>query len=191
LVPDAQVEKASQTLSDLGLPLEPLNKHLVTTGGDFDSQGLCHRITRSTSTYMLQYLIIYPQSFATISDDELEELQPNHILSSRCKSVLVPTQPAIYAGIMRMMLRYPRFCSSMYTLRSDLSELIGYHMWRFHDGHVDPDEEDEWSADDAACIVRSWNLDRVWREGEEWMGDILVEVVRTFRMDHLPCKPNC
>ncbi|KAF9068492.1 hypothetical protein BDP27DRAFT_1421850 [Rhodocollybia butyracea] len=128
LVPDTQVLQASKVLSQLGLPLEDPSTHVISISGDFDSRGEYYRITRHTSPFLLQYIVIYPQSFATISDAELEETTPSHILSPCCSKVFVPTVPAIYASIMRMMLNYPQHSPTMYQLQSDLSELIGYHL---------------------------------------------------------------
>ena len=143
----------------------------------------------------MQNIVIYPQSFATLSDSELEEVTPSHIASPRCSRILAPTTPAVYASLIRMMLRYPRFNGTMYELESDLSELIGYHLLKMHHGYIDADDDDEWEKwevdrriSEAVHLVRSWSVDNVWREGEEWIGDALSEIVRTGAIEHLPCK---
>lgn len=197
LVPDALVAQASQVLTDLGLPLSPPTELDTAVYGDFATCGHFHRLTRYTSSARVQHFVIYPQSFATLFDSELETMKPSHTTSSRCSTVLVPTAPAVYASLLRMMLRYDQFDPTMPELHSQLSELIGYHLLGLLDGHVDGDDDDEWerwNVDgrivDAVHRVRSWGVDQVWRDGEEWIGDALAEVVRTGHIEHLPHKPR-
>ncbi|KAJ6551536.1 hypothetical protein B0H19DRAFT_1158068 [Mycena capillaripes] len=82
----------------------------------------------------------------------------------------------------------------MYELLSQLSELIGYHLLGLSNGYIDSEDEERWNVSgrmsDAAHLVKSWDVDQVWRDGEEWMGDALAEVVRTGRIEDLPQQPN-
>ncbi|KAJ7180718.1 hypothetical protein C8R46DRAFT_985746 [Mycena filopes] len=195
LVPDALVAQASQVLSDLGLPLSPPTQFETSVYGDFAVRGHSHRITQSTSSGRVQHLIIYPQSFAALADCELETKPPSHTTSSRCSAVLVPTASAVYASILRLMLRYNESHPTMYELRSQVSELIGYHLLGMSDGYIQDDEEWErrnvdGRISDAVHLVRSWGVDQVWRDGEEWMGDALAEVIRTGHIENLPHKPR-
>jgi hypothetical protein len=96
-----------------------------------------------------------------------------------------------------MILQYDRFHPTMYELRSQLSELIGYHLLGLSDGYMDGDDDEEWERwdvdrriSDAVHLVRSWGVDQVWRDGEEWMGNALAEVVRTGKIENLPHKPT-
>jgi len=82
----------------------------------------------------------------------------------------------------------------MYELQSDLSELIGYHLLKMENGYIDVDDDGEWEKwqverriSDAVHLVRSWGVDSVWREGEDWIGDALAEIVRTGAIENLPC----
>lgn len=193
LVPDETLAQVSDALIDLGLPhATPRSK--TNIHGEFDTQGRHHRLTRDMSSALMQNIVIYPQSFSTLYESELEEVTPNHITSPRCSAILAPTPPAVYASLIRMMLRYTRFNGTMYELQSDLSELIGYHLLKMENGYIDVDDDGEWEKwqverriSDAVHLVRSWGVDSVWREGEDWIGDALAEIVRTGAIENLPC----
>ncbi|KAJ7742891.1 hypothetical protein B0H16DRAFT_1019430 [Mycena metata] len=193
LVPDALVPQASHALTDLGLPFVPPTKFEISVYGDFAVRGHSHRITQAIDSWRVQHLVIYPQSFATLADSEFEMRPPSHLLSPGCAPVLVPTAPAVYASILRMMLQYDKFHATMRILQSQLSELIGYHLLGLSGGFIDVDDDEEWERwdvnrriSDAVYLVRSSGVDEVWRDGEEWMGDALAEVVKTGHTEHLP-----
>lgn len=190
------MELASKALSDLGLPLASHSEFQLKVRGDFEAQGHHYRVTRDESAALSQHLVIYPQSFTTLSDDELIATAPSHIESSRCSMVLIPSTPALYASLIRMMLRYTCFNRTLLALHTDVSELITYHLLESSDGFVDIDDDDEWESkeydrriSDAWYLVRSWGVDQVWRGGEEWIGDALAEIVKTGQIQSLPCKP--
>lgn len=142
---------------------------------------------------MGKYLALYPFSFTTFSFSELVETPLSLTSSPLCSSILVPTQHAVYGSLIRMMLRYPKY-QTRTQLNSDLAQLILYNMYG-SDGHfVDTsdeevcgaphDDEDEGVAD-AIALVRRWNLEGYWREGEEWIGDALLAIVGgTTEMGH-------
>ncbi|KAF9530516.1 hypothetical protein CPB83DRAFT_850459 [Crepidotus variabilis] len=182
LVSDDILDKATEILLDMGLPPTNTSKVLLRAEGDFQTKAHKYRITRATSPGFIQNLALYPISFSTLSWSEVEK-QPLYN-SPRCASILVPTPHALYASLIRMMLRYPRLCSTATLLHSDLSELVGYHLLNLQDGFVDPLDVGEWETKGveeslalAAQKVRSWNADQVWRPGEEWIGDALYAVV--------------
>ena len=137
-MPDEQVDQASVLLSSMGLPLSPPSTLLLMTEGDFQAKARFHRITLCTSPSFVQHLALYPQSFSTLDDSELEEKLPSHhsTTSSLCKSIRVPSRPAVYASIIRLLLGYPEHCPTTTVLRSDLSELqvIGYDLLELEDG---------------------------------------------------------
>ncbi|KAJ7702530.1 hypothetical protein B0H16DRAFT_1347589, partial [Mycena metata] len=149
LVPDALVLQASHVLTNLGLPFAPPTKFEISVSGDFAARGHSHRITQYLDSFRLQHLVIYPQSFATLADSELEEGPPSHLLSPGCAPVLVPTAPAVYASILRMMLQYDEFHPTMSILQSQLSELIGYHLLGLSDGFIDIHDDQEWERWDV------------------------------------------
>ncbi|KAJ7221700.1 hypothetical protein GGX14DRAFT_430698 [Mycena pura] len=195
LVPDKCVAEVSAALTELGLPRTPPTKFNISVYGELETQGHFHRITRKTGPTS-QHIGIYPRSFAAFADSELEEKPPMHKEFSRCSPILVPTPPAVYASILRLMLRYRKGQAEMFELRSDLSELIGYHLYRLEDGYIDAYNDEVWEGmnmdqrvSDAIQLVRSWSADGLWRTGEEWMGDALAEYVRTGDDKYLRHKP--
>jgi len=96
------------------------------------------------------------------------------------------------------MSSYPRYGSTRRHLKSDLSELIGYHLLGLEDGFVDPDDDELWEnleisrrISDAVLLVKQWGFDWEWRKDEEWIGDALAAVIEgTDGNDiaHLPYK---
>jgi hypothetical protein len=198
IVPDDKLEAASNMLADMGLPRSSPPELLLNTGGDFYAKGRLHRLTRSEMVGPVQYLILYPLSFSSFS---LSELTPaprlTSLASPRCHTVLVPRPSAVYASILRMMLRYKQYCPTRSVLKSDLSELIGYNLYDLQGGYVDVDDEElceqlqvDRRIDDAVQYVKEWGWNGEWREGEEWMGDVLCAVVRgPGDIEYLPWAP--
>ncbi|KAF8964812.1 hypothetical protein BDZ97DRAFT_1814611 [Flammula alnicola] len=186
VVPDDDLEGASDILSSLGLPLTPPSTFLLRYEGDFRSTGRFHRVTPETEPFMVQHLVLYPLSFSSLAQSELTEETPFHLTSSyRCSKILVPRPSAVYASLIRMMLNYPRQCSTRTHLESDLSELIGYNLLDLSGGYVDPDDNQLWEdlqvnsrIERAVSLIQQWSCDREWREGEEWIADALIAVVR-------------
>ena len=199
-MPDKQLDQASVILSSMGLPLSPASKLLLMTEGDFQAKAIFHRITLWTSPSFVQHLVLYPQLFSTLDDSELEEKLPSHYstTSSLCKLILVPSQPAVYASIICLLLSYPQYCATTTALQSDLSELIRYDLLGLEDGYLDPNDEEvlvaiglEQRLAHATQTVLQWGIDGVWRPGEEWIGDALGVVVGgTGCIEYLPCKES-
>jgi hypothetical protein len=191
-----QLNLASVILSSMGLLLSPPSTLLLRTEGDFQAKARFYRITLTTSPSFVQHLALYPQSFSTLDDFELEEKPPHRFTSSWCKSIHVPSRPAVYASIIRLLLSYPKNCATTKVLRSNLSELIGYDLLGLEDGYLDTNDDEavvaiglEQRLADATQAVLQWGTDCVWRSGEEWIGDALDTVVAgTGSIEYLPCK---
>ncbi|KAF8530443.1 hypothetical protein BU17DRAFT_36210 [Hysterangium stoloniferum] len=192
VVPDEQLTNASDILSIMGLPLSTPSTGFLSEG-DFQSKGHFYRVTRWTMSSSVQYMVLYPLSFSSLSLSELEKEPPMHLYSSiRCPSIYVPSRPAVYASIIRLMTKYPPTCGTMTALRSDLSELIGYDLLQLEDGYIDSDDDEAQNVSDrlvqASLIVEAWGTG-VWRKGEEWIGDALnAAVVGVGDIEHFPCK---
>lgn len=195
VVSDERLEDASAILSAMGLPIAAPSRLLLRTEGDFQAKGRFHRITRSTSVSSVQHLVLYPLSFSTLLPSELDERAPFHTPSpsTRGSSIYVPSRPALYASIIRLMVQYDSYDPTIKVLQSDLSELIGYDLLRL-DGYVDPNDDVEWELKnvdkrlaEAAEQVLDWEY--VWRKGEEWIRDALSAIVAgTGCIEYLPHK---
>ncbi|KAI0826572.1 hypothetical protein BC628DRAFT_1320151 [Trametes gibbosa] len=206
LVPDADLPRASTLLETVaGLPLSLPPPLLLQTGGDFYAQAHMHRISHATSLALAQHLVLYPLSLAALSPAALSP-QPRltALLDPCCRTVLVPAPPAVYASLLKMMRRYSRYAPTRIVLESDLSELIGYHLYGLADGYVDGDDEAACAAlevdrrvEDAVNIVRGWRAEEALCDddnGEEgdgearWIADALEGVVGgTSALEDVPC----
>ncbi|KAI0323404.1 hypothetical protein GY45DRAFT_1406172 [Cubamyces sp. BRFM 1775] len=185
LVPDEQLSLASKVLEeDQGLSRSSPSRLQLSTGGEIYSKATLFRVTRYTSAARVQHLVLYPYSFPSFSPSELE-LKPRltSCPSPLCKEVLVPTPRAMYASLIRMMRSYTRYDATRMTLESDLSELIGYHLYEL-DGYVDMDDEEQCrvlqvdrSVENAVRVVEEWRDSQRCPEEERWIADALVLVV--------------
>lgn len=182
-MPDEQLEKASGVVSDLGLSRSQPPRILAMTSGDLYTLGHLHRLTRSTLMSTVQFLHLFPASFASFTPSELYPA-PNHTFSSL--PILIPQAPALYSSLVRIMSRYPRNSPARKTLAAQLEMFINYHLlgFRLEDGYVDMDDEElckELDVDGriaaAIALVHGWSCDGEWREGEEWMGDALIALL--------------
>ncbi|KIJ96865.1 hypothetical protein K443DRAFT_681944 [Laccaria amethystina LaAM-08-1] len=139
VVPDNQLESASACLSDLGLPLMPLDDFRIDVDGDFHLKGKFHRITVGTESWDLQQIALYPLSFSTLSMSELTEEPPMHISPSlRCPKILVPRPSAVYASLIRLTSQYSPSDPTWINLLSEISQLIGYHLYQLSQGLLTP-----------------------------------------------------
>ncbi|KAH8099762.1 hypothetical protein BXZ70DRAFT_941002 [Cristinia sonorae] len=196
LVPDDQVALASSTLADLGLPLMAPTKFNLNVYGDFEARGRRHLITRDTSGFSAQHIMLYPHSFSTLSEAELEIAPPSHHISPRSPIIRVPSVTSVYASLIRMLHNCPPLGSTWTILQCELSELVGYHLLDLCDGFVDPGDEQEWKnkkvdekIPSAVDIVQSWGENGRWKDGEGWIAEALVELVRTGDLPPLPRTP--
>ncbi|KAJ8456538.1 hypothetical protein ONZ51_g12064 [Trametes cubensis] len=185
LVPDIHILLASAILEeDQGLPQSIPPPLLLRTGGEIYSKATLYRVTRYTSAARAQHLVIYPASFISYAPSELEPKPYLTSLSSPlCKTVLVPTPPAMYASLIRLIRSYTRYDPTRMMLESDLSELIGYHLYGLQ-GYVDVDDEVLCEdlqvlrrVEDAVRVVKEWRDTHRFREEERWIADALVNVV--------------
>jgi hypothetical protein len=151
------------------------------------ANGRSHCIGQSKIISALEYcLVVYPLSFAAFHSCEISEQPVQYSKLHRCSHILVPRPSAVYASLMRMMLRYPK---NLIELRADIAQLILYHLM----GHTletvsdEDDEEDENKRADAAVqTVQEWSARKEWGNGEEWMGDALCGLVRGDRVMRFP-----
>ena len=161
--------------------------------GDIHTKAIHHRLTRSSAPAWAQHFVLYPTSFVSLNPEEVYPA-PSIYLPSETE-ILIPRPSAVYAWILRTMLKYPRLGRVRTKLASDLSELVDYHLFQVEEGFVDFDRNPErWKElgmdgrkANALKVVQQWTLNHEWREGEEWLGDALVAIVsEEGDIDHLP-----
>lgn len=84
------------------------------------------------------------------------------------------------------MTKYPRFCYTWTVLQSNLGELVLYFLlgYTLHDLPKGEEGGEEWVWEDeqrriaaASQVIKQWSSDGEWRQGEEWMGDVLAAFV--------------
>ncbi|KAI0636215.1 hypothetical protein C8Q77DRAFT_1052473 [Trametes polyzona] len=186
LVPDEEIEHASTIVQDdQGLPPSIPPSLLLRTGGDFYAKARMFRVTRSTSLASAQHLVLYPASLASFTPSELEpQARLTSLSNPLCKTVLVPSPPAVYASLLRLMRTYTRFDPTRVMLESDLSELIGYNLYGLEDGFVDTDDDElceelevDEKVEEATRAVRVWRYNNDLRDEDGWIADTLADVV--------------
>lgn len=197
VVPDKDLHRASEILSEIGLPRSPHSELLSLAEGDIHTKATHHRLTRSSSPAFSQHFALFPASFASLNPEELYTSAPlHHLPSSSTTKILVPRPSAVYGWLLRTILKYPKACSVRTNLNSDLMELVDYHLLGVQEGYVNPDENPElWEAlnmdkriADALDVISQWTQNKEWREGEEWFGDALGAIVSDEEnIDRLPC----
>lgn len=143
-----------------------------------------HRVSQYTSLARAQHLVLYPASFAGYAPTDLA-LMPRYTGLSQplCETVLVPSPPAVYASILRMMKSCARYDPVQITLQSDLEQLVGYHLYGLDCGYVDTDDEElcqelevDRRVEDAVQVVQSWRGTYFWG-ADDWIGDALEKIV--------------
>ncbi|CDO78206.1 hypothetical protein BN946_scf184701.g4 [Trametes cinnabarina] len=186
LVPDDQLDLAQKILrEDQGLSRSLPPPLLLKTGGDFYAKANMYRLTRYTSLALAQHLVLYPASMASYAPTDLE-LKPRstNISEPLCKTILVPKPPAVYASILRMMRSYTRYAPTRITLESQLSELIGYHLYGLEGGYVDTDDDElceelavDERVEDAVRTVDEWRATGQLRDEDGWIAETLADIV--------------
>ncbi|KAL7279983.1 hypothetical protein ACG7TL_006394 [Trametes sanguinea] len=186
LVPDDQLNLTQKLLSEgQGLPRSIVPSLLLNTSGDFYAKASMYRVARYTSVALAQHIVLYPASIASYAPTELE-LQPRLTSLSHplCRTVLVPKPPAVYASTLRMMRSYNRYAPTRIALESQLSELIGYHLYGLEGGYVNPDDDDlceelgvDQRVEAAAHIVEEWRTTDQLRDEDGWVADALADIV--------------
>ncbi|KAI9061127.1 hypothetical protein FKP32DRAFT_1576640 [Trametes sanguinea] len=197
LVPDDQLDLAHKVLrEDQGLPRSIPPPLLLKTGGDFYAKASMYRVTRYTSVALAQHLVLYPASIASYAPTELElKSRLTSLSCPLCETILVPKPPAVYASILRMMRSYTRYAPTRITLESQLSELIGYHLYGLEGGYIDTDDEDQCEecevdqrVEEATRIVEEWRATGQLRDEDGWVADTLADIVRGKRtVEDVPC----
>jgi hypothetical protein len=176
----------------------PLHDFRIDVDGDFHLKGKFHRITVGTESWDLQQIALYPLSFSTLSMSELTEEPPMHISPSlRCPKILDPRPSAVYASLIGLTSQYSPRDPTWINLLSEISQLIGYHLYELSQGSIDANDDKVWEElemdkrlEKAYFIVISWGCDGEWREGEEWIGDALAANARgTADLRCLPRRP--
>ncbi|KAJ8508943.1 hypothetical protein ONZ45_g8841 [Pleurotus djamor] len=174
LVPDDTLDTLSAILTQMNLPIPTLPNYLVRAEGDFLRLSRLHRVTQATDCLSMQCIHLLPASLPGYTQDELETAP----LEGTPVMIYVPRPSAVYAGIMRMMFKYRKFCAEQYKLQSDLSMLVYYNLLGLEKvpaGHETiEDAVMEKRSEAAVERVRGWGRAGEWREGEEWMEDALV-----------------
>ncbi|TRM68142.1 hypothetical protein BD626DRAFT_581057 [Schizophyllum amplum] len=170
LVPDAELDALSATLTSLGLPLATLPNFLLRSQGDLLRCGRLHDATQHTDLGGIEHLHLVPKSLPAYIQEELEQT------SFLRTSMYVPRTSAVYAGIFRMMLKYRLHCVERYRLESDLELLVGYNLLRQEKGETYDDMDKR--REHAVERIRSWGRNGEWRKEEEWVEDLLVAIVK-------------
>jgi hypothetical protein len=177
----------------------PLDDFRIDVDDDFHLKGKFHRITVGTESWDLQQIALYPLSFSTLSMSELTEEPPMHPSPSlRCPKILVPRPSVVYASLIRLTSQYSPSDLMWINLLSEISQLIGYHLYELSGGFVDGNDDKLWEElevdkrlEKAYFIVISWGCDGEWRKGEEWIGDVLAANTRgTANLRYLPHWPH-
>ena len=135
-----------------------------------------------------QHLVLYPLSFATFRPCEILEQSAQYSNLRRCSRILVPRPSAVYASLMRMMLRYPTNSTTWSILHVDVSQLVLYHLLGYTLETIS-DEEDE--EEENRRIDAAVDTIREWGEGEKWMEDVLSHIVRGGDIEFPPeCRAS-
>ncbi|KAI5892401.1 uncharacterized protein SCHCODRAFT_02688773 [Schizophyllum commune H4-8] len=173
LVPDDKLATLSAVLLGLNLPIAELSDHVVRNEGDFLRLGRLHCITPYTDPYRIQCLHLIPAS--------LPDYRPVELITTRLYvstvEIHIPRPSAVYAGIIRMMLKYPKFCAERYKLQSDLELLCSHDLLGLKLGEDDEAPYVDKRCEDAVERIRAWGTAGEWREGEEWVEDALIGIV--------------
>jgi hypothetical protein len=177
LVPDEDFQRASDLLEQMGLPLRT---PFLLMEADIQANGRSHFIRQSVITPLEHRLVVYPLSFAGVRSCEISEQPAQYSKLHRCSHILVPRPSAVYASLLRIMLRYPPDSMTWSVLLADISLLMLYHLMGYTLETVsDDDEEDEDRRTEAALeTVREWGVRKEWADGEVWMESALCGLVR-------------
>jgi len=96
-----------------------------------------------------------------------------------CLHILVLCPSAMYALLMRMMLRYLTNSTTWSVLEGDVSQLVLHHLLGYTLETMSDEEDDEQEnrrIDAAMDTIQEWGVQKEW--GEKWMEDVLSRIVR-------------
>lgn len=176
---DEQIPLASTVLSELGLPLGTPDPFLVKAGGITYTKASLHRLTLSEDPGPVRYLALFPSSYIPFTPIELEAPQPE--VDDKLR---IPRPSATYAALIRLLASMPSQSRARCALLAELSQLILYHLFRadLSDSYDEDEDENDYNVEtdptviQAMSMVRAWEFE--WRDGEEWIGDVLASLVQ-------------
>jgi hypothetical protein len=146
------------------------------------AKGRHYRIKQSANPTLEHHLVIYPLSFAAFRPCEISEQPAQYSNLHRCSRIRVPRPSAVYASLLRMMLRYPASSSACesFVLLADISQLVLYHLMGYTLETISGDDEEDENRRVAAALetIREWGMRKEWGPGEEWMEKSLSDFVR-------------
>ncbi|KAF4572657.1 DNA-directed DNA polymerase gamma mip1 [Pleurotus pulmonarius] len=156
LVEDDQLDEASNTVADLGLPLtSPLSTN-ANTEGKFVTLSRLHRITASTTPGIQQFLQLLPVSFTGLVPCDLI---PSPSLSKA--SIRIPRESAVYACLIRIIARSSRHDPTRVQAQSDLGMLAMHHMYGM-EGYSE--EDDDLAPDEDPAVQGALERKKKLRE---------------------------
>ncbi|KAI0808918.1 hypothetical protein BC629DRAFT_1282336 [Irpex lacteus] len=188
LVPDELLDVASRKVSSMRLPLTQPPSLLLKREGDLISKGFPHRLSRETTLGSVQYLHLLPLSFAGFQPSEWTE---HH---QKAYTICMPRLSAVYAALFRILASYRRKGHVCSSLTAELELLVNCDLLGLSLGYHVPEDDKGWDEPNmrareknAVCMLRNWATGGEWRDGEEWVGDALVAIVRgSGDLDYLP-----
>lgn len=95
-----------------------------------------------------------------------------------------------------MVTRYSSYSSTGSVIKSDLSELVGYHLLELSGSYVNPDNTEILKTmpgriAKATRTVCEWICEGQWLDEEGWMADALAAITsEAGDIDHLPWAKN-
>ena len=128
LVDDDHLSRASEILSDMGLPVSKPSEFLLRTGGDFRDKGYFYRRLLLHLVLCNILCFIRFRSRLLIGRKWKGHLKFTRRLRRRGLRYAFHDKQLFYASLIRMISQTLRYCSTATKLRSDLSELIGYGL---------------------------------------------------------------
>ncbi|KAI0035182.1 hypothetical protein K488DRAFT_43794 [Vararia minispora EC-137] len=184
-----ELEEASEILTSMHLPLTAPRPLLLLTEGDLYRSGYHHRITNKLDDASIRCIRLVPASLPAFAQDELEPITVDGV------PVYVPRTSAVYASITRLMKKYRRSGPERRRLASDLELLVNYNLLGVYRAPTDEDDSEEFDMErqvaEAESTIRGWGEAGEWREGEEWVEDALVRIVRDeMCIDDLPSRSD-
>lgn len=158
--------RACSLLEHLGLSPQTASKLSLETEGDMRAKGHFYRLKQSATTPVLdQHLVLYPLSFAAFRPCEISEQPAQYSNLRRCSRILVPRPSAVYASLMRMMLRYPTNSTTWSVLWVDVGQLVLYHLLGYTLETISDEEDENRRIDGTVETIREWGMRKEWGRG--------------------------
>lgn len=196
MVPDNQLDIASEALISMGLPIAPHDESLLRSEGDFYRLGIRHVLTPETPDAVARCFHLVPDSFGGF---RLGELTSITFVGTGVR-VSVPMPSAIYSWMLRKMaFTYCRETPERFQLESSLEMYMIRHLHEFYfGGYPDWDYSDRCASvrlgsrmDKARKTLYKWKEGGEFREGEEWMVKELVGIIlHTWSIEDIPAPDD-